>query len=351
MSIKQGRLLAAVLALAMIAAGCANEPEKKAPAVDANVQTTDKQTVIPYEADEQTFQTVGGWLDDKTVVLAEYDKKETTLSTYDFSEGSKKELYRADMAVTHVEVNGTYILMQGSSSANTTNLLLIDSKGTKRFEKEFSSHDLSFSWSEANPDRLFVTAFNEDWTYETAIYYPLTGFEDADPIDAPFAEWSGNGNLFFAKDGGGKGSPLYQYDVQKQEEKKMADEVLSVFSRNHTWITLSYENDSPVFIVQDGIKKQRFPSSLKESEGSLDLPKIEISPSEHEFITYEYNEESDRLNLVSFSLLDQKKTVHIKDALNMPLMYSPDGTRVLYGFQLEKVINLLTGSLKTLVTF
>ncbi|KZZ86311.1 MULTISPECIES: hypothetical protein [Bacillaceae] len=352
------RVMTAAFALAVVTAGCTSAEQQNIPAAEAKInmekkQQKQKDSIVSYQANEETFQMVGGWMGNDTVVFAEYKDRQTVLYTYNFTTGQKLQLYSVNMPVTDFETSpsGDYILLQGSPSSKQIVLLLIDAKGEERFEKKFSSHDLAFSWSKSNSDRLFVTSFNEDWTYKTVIYYPLSGFEKSNPIDAPFAEWTGEGNLLFAKDNTNQVSDIYQYDPEKNEEKLAAEKVLAFYAKKNVWVTLSQENGEAFFHIHDGAKTRRFAASIKQTEGLAELPKAEISPNGKEFLTYEYNKETDKLDLVSFSFSKEKKNVRLEDALNVPLQFSPDGTKVLYGFQLEKVFNMVTGSLKTLIKF
>ncbi|MBS2969682.1 hypothetical protein J9317_12995 [Metabacillus sp. KIGAM252] len=350
------RVMTAAFALAAVTAGCTNAEQQNIPAAEANIeknQQKQEDSIVPYQANGQTFQMVGGWMGNHTVVFAEYEDQQTILYTYSLTTGEKSELYSVNMPVTHFETSpkGDYLLLQGSPSSKQIVLLLIDAQGKELFEEKFSSHDLAFSWSKSNSDRLFVTAFNEDWTYKTAIYHPLSGYEDANPIDAPFAEWNGEDKLLFAKDHSLQQSDIYQFDPEKNEEKLAAEMVLAVYAKKNAWITLSQVNGEIDYNIHDGKKTHRFPASLNQMEGTAEIPKAEISPNGKEFLTYEYNKETGKLDLISFSFSNEKKKVRLEDAVNVPLLFSPDGTKVLYGFQLEKVFDMITGSLKTLIKF
>lgn len=352
-------VMTAAMVLTAAASGCVNGTPAETPAAEANSEVQHEkgmkiETLVPYQANEQTFQMVGGWLKNDTVVFAEYSRGETILYSYNYTDGQKNELFKADMAITHFETSskGDYILLQGSSSPKQTDLLLIDSNGKVRFKKQFSSHDLAFSWSKTNSDRLFVTTFNEDWSYKTTIYYPLSGSERISPVDAAFAEWNGDDKLLYMKDGTqSSGSLLYQYDLERGEEKVLSDGILAVFSGGRTWIALEGENGQLVYAAHKGLQKQQFTGSLIPEDAATNVPKVEINPSGNNFLSFEYDDKANQLNLISYSLDQEKKSTLLADVKNAPMVFSPDGTKILYGFQLEKMYNIATGSLKTLIRF
>ncbi|MTH52411.1 hypothetical protein GKZ89_03255 [Bacillus mangrovi] len=351
------RLLAAALFMLLIstAAGCISPSGPKpldgsAPAGEKDKETkSEERRIIPYKADETTFQMTGGWLSGDTVALAEYSGGDTVISSYGIYTGEKKELAKVNMAVTHFETSadGKYLLLQGSTSSRHIDLLMMEVSGEVRFEHEFTSHDLSFAWNRQNPDRLFVTAFKEDWSFHPSVFYPLSGGEMTGPIDSPFAEWNGEHTLLYtAEVQQPDGSLLYEYDIRTKKTKLADEQVIALFPGESALVTLKSKDGSDYYSASLNGKESVYPAALADQEGVPEIPYAEAAGQT--FLTYEYR---DTRNLVSYSLTDGQKRTVLEDVQNAPLQFSPDGSLVLYGYQQETIIDLQSGSLKSLIVF
>lgn len=187
-----------VIGLILVLSGCQpeeTEPSDVIPVPDQQVSSDlgdqENEEWIAYTANPETFYQTYGWLSDSEILIAEIEEGNYILRSYNFKNGEKKDIFKENMMVINTKIHSSkeYIALHISESPASAIIKIIEPNGTLVEEVKIESSELHMDWNDEDASLMMITAFYEDWSFDTFIYdidtQNLTLFESPDP----FVKW------------------------------------------------------------------------------------------------------------------------------------------------------------------
>ncbi len=314
---------------------------------------------IPITGIDGIFSQVSGWLTEEEIVyITNNQDGGSSVFLYDLYAGKSSILYKTPYPVISAEISpdSKRILIHSAPSSYEADITIIDHGGSVLFEQKVPSFELTAEWNKADADKILITAFKEDWSY---VVYNLnlsnSVMVEMDEFP-PFALWQSNEKLYYLDwdaDGTSLQVPLKERSLSGGSEKTVLTAAHYLDASISTLLAIETKQDTGTAVYhffQDG----------EETAYKLEVPQLSsfsgwIVP-EHDWMTDkellhfqpldsgEADFYSQGFNLVKYDVVTGSQKVVMEGMENAPLACGPDVEYCLYGFQLEKLINLKTGN-------
>lgn len=323
--------------------------EQETPVKGSENQLQGKQLTLPLEAEEAQFHSVADWKDDKTIFYILNDSDGSKVYTYNIYSGDSILFFTSEAPIVQLEANedNSLLLIHTSPSSYEAELIIVDSEAKVQYQTTIESYELQYTWNQQSQHQLFVSSFNEDWTYNTYIIDTKEQTLVENPVDIPFIQWINDHEVSYLKwdqEAPALTAPLYIYNLDSKEETSVSDGVVA--NTNYTNIMSTIE-----IVDEDGTATVRFYDSTSQQQLSemltrlvalysdWSIPYHDMDNNNH-FYMLEVNKEKTGFSLISFSLDSGEKQTVIEKMENLPIKLSPNGDYALYGARYEHLINL-----------
>ncbi|RFU66790.1 hypothetical protein D0469_16870 [Peribacillus saganii] len=344
------RKIVILLFLFSLLAGCELEEKKIAP--KANLENDSQELIEPVRLKSNLFDRFIGWTGKNTAVYVtkESENHSYEIREYNIMNGLENAIYSAKVPIISVSISPgqSYFLIHTSSSPEKADIEIISRDGYSIFSVSITSSEISFEWNRDNEDQLLVTSFFEDWSFTNYIVNVKQKTIEPVNIPEPFAQWSGSDELLFL------GLDQNQTDIAGTLlKKRVSGNTAVTVEENVVQYRMLAENLIIIQLDQDRqnllykIKRDNrgaqllLQTSLLAANTEPQIPYWEIVEKKKSLLTFLPDDNGEELfNLVSFDWNSNKQTVIIQNAENAPLQCSPYGGLCLYGYQLEKIIDL-----------
>lgn len=194
------KYVSVVFCILLLLSGCSDEKKPShisndPPLVELSPVT--QETQKRYTARVNDFDRVVGWISEKTLLTVERDLDEYRVYTYEVNTATKTLITSVDEPIIDVKIhpskNYIAIIMSGNSLNATILIAAID--GSIMDKLTIQSSELYVDWHSTNVNLLLITAFNEDWTFDTFAYSSLTQEMNRIPSLHPILKWTHDVNL------------------------------------------------------------------------------------------------------------------------------------------------------------
>ncbi|WP_345774257.1 hypothetical protein [Cytobacillus sp. S13-E01] len=329
-----------------------------------------KQQIQPLDINGEAFNTVGEWFDDESVLYVIDRNGGSDIYYYNLFSGKKELFYSTEFPIVTMKANENYslFLIHTSGARNMAELIVLDKNGDKKYDWQINSFDLQYVWNPDVVDEVFVTAFLEDWTFNTFVLNVKEQEQEQAvkqySIPEPFVQWLDQSSIAYMKwsqDEPSFRAPLYQYDFIKQKESLLLENI--VYFATYKDFLLSISNDAEDNSI--GVYRFYKPGSMEKlNEVKIPLltdyskwfvPYHEYVTSKKQFYTFEPSESASydtyikKFELVSYSIESEETEVILSKTDNLPINCSPNGYFCLYGYQFEKLIDINGKEIKELI--
>ncbi|MFB6465821.1 hypothetical protein ACE38V_03265 [Cytobacillus sp. Hz8] len=358
-----------IVSALLIASGCERNKEFVSHKANKEKKTHEinNQVVMkdPIVLEDRDFYSIYGWLDDHTIFFTTEENQGGSVYEYDLINGRKKLLYKSEYPIVTAAASYSKkrILLQSSKSSYMGILTVLDRGGKVYFSKEIPSTELSFEWNQYDEDKLLVSAFKEDWSFQSFLVNVVDNAWTPLKIKQPFADWLDKNELLYLDWDNDKLSlfaPLIKMNLDDGNTSKIEDHVFQVHTLHDHLLTITVnENDREHAIYSfytDSLKKVRSIKLFQLTRYSDWLvPFFDYDVINSRFITFQPLNSGDvdfynkGFQLVSYSLKDDSQEMILDDMKNEPLSCSPSGNYCLYGNYLENLIDMKTKKIMKLV--
>lgn len=363
-----GKKVYVLLLVLCILAGCALHSTEGTKDGEQNRQPVKQPPSIKaLKVDGSSFFSVGDWYDDETVLVMEDDDKGSHVYSYNIYTGEKKRFFESENRIISVKANRdhTYFLVQTTISDQQAEILFLNQQGEIIQSFQMDSFDVQYVWNPYRQDQVFVTAFFEDWTFQSFLLDLSNKSQEKYMLSQPFAQWLTQSVMAYIpiNQADPLGDvPLLVHDVYTKEEKQLLDGIVSFSAFPGTLLTMKPQQDEEgsgvyTFYKSDTLEKiQSFSISLISDISGWIIPYHQFNPVNDMFYIFQPRaldtmaEEKD-FELLSFSLKTGKKEVVLDQIDNVPFKLSPNGKLGLMGYQSEKVIDLRTKKIMSIIEF
>lgn len=323
----------------------------------SNTQVVE-QWKFPISIPEGEFYKLSGWLDENQVLYITNLEQTSNVYRYNLLSGKSELIYKSDHPIATVKISPSrkYLLIQSSPSTYQGLITIIDLKGSELLKNSFTSYDLAIEWNPYNESQILVSKFNEDWTFKmllmdlknkktTEISLPQPFIKWMGKEDVAFLNWDDNNPSLFA--------PLLVKKLGDEKEKSVFPSVFQFSAFHNVLMTITVnekDNTKAIYSFYDKKIKPIFTFSIPQLTKFSDwlVPFYDYNENSGQFITLKplkseaVDTYSDGFELVSYNLKRGSYKTILNGLENEPLSFSPLGDSVLYGNQLEKIIDLKT---------
>jgi hypothetical protein len=324
------------------------------------------ERVKPLSIEEDSFQKIVGWLDNETILYIADKNNQSDVYQYSLSSGQSKILYKSNSPIKNVLISPDkkMILIHSAPLTYLAKVEVIDLEGKVLLSKKVNSYDLTFNWNKQNPKQVFITVFFEDWTYKVNLLnlndQTLKEYTFSDPFvkwfhqdDVLIQNWDRNEMHFFA--------PLLSYSLQNTNQGK------TLFKRVYQFDTF------PQYLMTITIPENNkddaiyhfYNESLQEVY-TFEVPHLSqynnwVVPNydfiRNKFITFvpyesgSVDEYSGKFKLTLYNVKTKNEEIITEKLKNESIVFSPDGKTILYGNQLNQLIDIEKGEIKSIVQY
>ena len=317
------------------------------------VEEDSNQSVHSFKANPSFFHFVGDWLTDSKILYVE--KNEIyQVNYFDIETGESGMIYEDTSFITDIIVHPSqeYILIHTSDQSDVASLKVLTTEGAIMHEMEIASTEITVNWNPVDAQKLLITAFHEDWTFDIFIFNGHVENLFIVNIDDPFPKWAGTDqvvSIFFTEhllDGGNLQFLNVENDEITYSESgdiiyfdTYGDRLLTVKAPVNDLFTFSMSSlDGKV------ISEWQMPAVSNYSEWVI--PEVEWINENH--MLFKSAQKSGQLDDIgqSFNLhewIDGVSSTVMEDMGAEPLKCSPTGKYCLSGYTSEELIEKDTG--------
>jgi hypothetical protein len=194
------KLLLVVISLLFLF-GCQDEIQKskvttESSPINNRIISNELEPIKPdsstYFANSEEFDRVIGWVSESEILFIEINNEGSHVYTYDLNQNKKTHQVSVDRDIIDVEIHPTkshFVLIMSDNSLQAT-LAIYELGGAKVDELSIESSEIVFEWHPSDINLMVVTAFYEDWTFDTFTYSSETQEMQLLSTTQPFFKWS-----------------------------------------------------------------------------------------------------------------------------------------------------------------
>lgn len=331
----------------------------------SNLGNSSRDWKIPTDETEKIDQ-IYGWLDTNTILFAEKrdGNKVPQLMAWDLETNETSVFYQPAIAFSEVSISpsGTHILISSFTSSDKASITILDRTGNPLYSMAIPAYELAYEWNSYRDGTLFLSSFNEDWTYSSYVLNPDDQSMETLDFPQPFAQWAGEKELMFLdwdRDEPALTAPLVRKALNDDKADSLMLDVIHFKKMKHALMTIQVETEKHdrgtyAFYDQTNEPIHSFSVPLLKSFSDWVIPSYDFNEKNKEFITFIPNESKDadqyegRFTLTKLNWEKGTQEEVMKDMENEPLSCSLDGNFCLYGYQFEKIIDMKTHQIQRL---
>ncbi|OAT84228.1 hypothetical protein A6P54_02740 [Bacillus sp. MKU004] len=336
-------------------AGCQSKITDAPQTGEQNPQKQEPLKVIGKSISSDTFIENIDWLSDREILTVIEEKGEAALYITDVFKGDKEKLAEIPSSYVRsmVSPDKSKILIHSAPATYSAMITIIDLDGKEIYRNEIPSSELTYVWNAFNTDKLLITSFAEDWSFEVFeldLNSPELRLLD---VEEPFLKWNSEVSVLYQDWNSEEisiSAPLMAQNIL--DGKKETIDTASVHFERFPHSLLSvHDNENKddrfmyQFINENGEILSEFQATLLSRYSDWFIPFYDMIDNNDEMITFKANEAgsydtySGTFSLEKWNVTDGSEETLMTGLAAEPLQCSPAGTHCLYGNQLEKIID------------
>ncbi|MCM3571870.1 hypothetical protein M3172_01610 [Mesobacillus subterraneus] len=313
--------------------------------------------------EQEEFYKSAGWLSDSEILYVT-NKGESTSLLYSYNLGTGKAtlLYTsAQPIINAVPSPGRTKVLIHSGASEEGLLTIIDLSGEEMYSTSIQSYEITFEWNPFDENLLAISAFTADWDFNSYLLDLRNNKLKEVKLPEPFVRWISEDVLVYQEweeEGMSLTAPLNSFSLNEKKTETLYEDVYQFDSFGPYLMTVKVNDNEEglyTFIRDGGKPVTEFTSPLLTSFSGWVVPFYDLMENWKDFIYLRANSQGDAdlyeggFNLMRYHLDTKEEEVVFNELANEPLSCSPSGEMCLYGFQLEKVLNIETNEIFDLV--
>ncbi|WP_043933878.1 hypothetical protein [Bacillus sp. EB01] len=310
--------------------------------------------VVPINVPEGEFFKVFGWLGDSDILYASNLAAGSNLYSYSLETGENKLILSSKAPIVTAAVNPdlSRILVHTSPSSFEAIVTVYDLGGNELVSQSFPSAELHAEWNMYDENVALIVAFNEDWTYNSFRMDTNDHIVEEIELPDPFAKWVGKESIAYLKwnqDSPALFAPLEIMESGGEITASMDEQIYHIETYKDLIVAVSRD-------AQDETKAlYTFFSQQLKALGSFTVPHLtrfsdwlvpyqDYSLAAGRFMVFEpvRSGEADAytegFTLASYEIGGSREVL-IEGLDNQPIVASPNGRAILYGYRYERIID------------
>lgn len=340
----------------ILLAGCSMKNEeimmketgKSSPSLDDTHKIENK--VKTLSADSSTFHFVADWLSNTEIVFVEKDDSVYYVKTFNTTTGAVTTLYEESAIIVDVLIHPSKnaLLLHTTDSTSSAVIKIVALDGILLNEVSIASSELAIEWNDIDETLVLLTAFQQDWTFDVALYNGKEDDLQFIPLEDPFPKWLGAEKIVTvdATERSLDGEELITYNVLTEEyERSGVIGAVHFDTYKDTLLTVQLSEETKAnytILTEDGkvLSTWTMPGVSNDSEWAF--PEINWVSSETVIIAS--TESEGQLNGLEkpfklFRITDGVQEPVAEEVLTSSLRCSPDGIICLTGYGYENLID------------
>jgi hypothetical protein len=323
--------------------------------------------IVPVKIGEQEeFYKSAGWLSDSEILYITSKGESTSLLySYNLGTGKASLLYRSEQPIiTAVPSPEKTKVMIHSAASEEGILTVIDLSGKELYSASIQSYELTFEWNPFDEDLLVVSAFTEDWDFNSYLLDLRDNNLKEIELPEPFVRWISKDDLVYQEwdeDGISLKAPLQIFSLKENKAETLLEDVYQFDSQGPYLMTVKVNEDenqeSGLYaFFGDGDKLVgSIETPLLTSFSGWVVPFYDLMENGKSFIYLQATEQGEAdlydggFELRRYHIKTGNEEVILTEMANEPLSCSPSGDMCLYGFQFDKVLNIGKNEITDLV--
>ncbi|MCM3665562.1 hypothetical protein M3204_14190 [Mesobacillus subterraneus] len=321
--------------------------------------------IIPIQSDGEEFYKAAGWLNDSSILYIANKGEGSLLYSYNLATGKSTLLFESEVPIISAEASpGKKMVMIHSAVSNEGILTIIDPRGKKLHSTNIDSYELNFEWNPFNEELILISAFTEEWDFSSYLWNLRENDLQEINLSEPFVRWISKEELVYQKwdeEGIALQAPLYSVSLNDNQPAEIEDDVFQFDSLSGYLLTVKIDEQANPQTAQytvygKGINPAAsFDAPVLTSFSGWVVPFYDLMEEGQDFLYLRalHNGEADiyqeGFDLIRFNLGSKTEDLIFSGLANEPISCSPSSKMCLYGFQLEKVLNIDTKEIIELV--
>lgn len=326
-------------------------------------------TIHPIDSNVYSFFSVYEWYDDNTILYLSDENGSSLLSKFNILTGESELFYQKEDPIIRVETSPShsYFVVEVATFSGLKQLDFVNNKGSIIFRLDNLGEQFQLFWNPYNESELIIAVLNSDFSVNMYLVDLLNGKTNDFDFEYFYVQWVDDNVLAYLKWDQFNPSyfaPLYSFDLKKQVETKLAENVIAFFSFTNHFMTISVEDNAATHSMYTF-----FDRKMKAPLAKVKVPILNtyseqwwIPFQDYHFDTnsfyfmepvmsgdlYDYSE---GFRLMSFHLQSGVKKEIVQVEENFPLKISNNGRWLLYGHRLENIIDLKNNQVFSLLNW
>jgi hypothetical protein len=305
-----------------------------------------------------SFDRVAGWLSDEEILYVTREQNQFKLNTYNLQTEKIENLQTMDDSILEVRIHPdlTRIAVVTSSNTLSATIHIFSLNGEQLDELTIESSEMYWDWNTNEPDKLFFSAFYEDWSFDSFVYSSETKELERVETSDPFGKWESVSslNMIIWEDNDAlTGGTIRKISSENMSFKDLpVQNIIYTESYNEVDMTVAISEDQQSFIYtldyENGQKTATYELPAISNYSQWFIPEIEWL-SDGSLMTFEAKEPglmdtiSTTYSLVRLSV-ENEKTMHYEGPYQS-FACAPAGDRCLVGMQLEELLKVENGEI------
>lgn len=314
------------------------------------------EEIMPITEVEGSFSEVAGWLSDDTILYITNLNKGSNLYTYHLSSGASSLFYQSDVPVVSADISPLRdkVFIHAAPTSYQAEVIVVDIKGETLSQAKIDSFELAYEWNLENEEEVLLSAFNEDWSYNTYVLDIPKGSLTELNLPEPFVVWPKAKEMLYLKwdeTGLNLNAPLIKRNLDTKKEDTLMNSVHHIDSSKEYILAVSTSERDSEHSIYSILNKEferisEFEVHHLTAFSSWLVPFYDFIDRDQTFIylhpirSGEADLYDEGFVLTEYSFETKKGKQLVSDLENEPISCSPNGALCLYGYQFEKVIDL-----------
>jgi len=344
--------------------GCTDKQKdakyKKEDKNDPSAEQKEK-SIFPIKYKDGDFIQVVGWLSKQSIAYIGKTGTSYQLYEHQLATGKDKLLYESDKEIVTAKISpDLQKVLVHTNSLNGGEITIIDARGGILYRNALESFEAEFVWNPFTNNEIAVTIFKEDWSSNVFLLNIKDQQLKEEVLIPPFSQWAKKEELAainWQEQDAAMQSPLQRINLRTQTK--------DVYHLPNVY-AFSATKDAMMTISTDEKKDEQalytFYDRGFQSSRTMSVPRLAkfnewfvpyFAMNKDYFYTFVPKQNGDvetynqGFTLVSFDIKNgMQKNIGKQSVENEPISLSPNGEWLLYGYYLDKVINLNTGKIQ-----
>lgn len=352
-----------VIVLSLLLSACTKEVQQKPKVLEKteNAKPPENNVAeeawkLPIKVPEGEYYKSAGWLSDEEIIYITNLGQTSSLYRFHLVTGKSDLIYKSNDIIVNAEISPSkkYLLIHSSPTTYEGIITVIDMNGSVKVRQEIASYELLYEWNHYNDSEIFISKFNEDWSYEVLLLDVKNAILNKLSLPQPFVKWTGNHRFAYLNwddNTPALYAPLLERELGGTVEKALFPAIYQFSTYQNLLLAISAnatENAQAIysFFDQDMNEIFTFTSPLLSKFSDWLIPYYDYNAAKNQFAALkpvksgEADAYRDGFDLEIYNLKEHSSKIIMSGLENEPIQFSPSGKTLLYGNSFEKIIDL-----------